>query len=39
MEKGLAYIETTRLWLRPCATDDIDVLHQIWTEPGGRKYL
>ncbi len=39
MKKGLAHIETARLWLRPCTTDDIDVLHQIWTEPGVRKYL
>ena len=39
MKKGLAYIETARLWLRPCTTDDIDRLHHIWTEPGVRKYL
>jgi ribosomal-protein-alanine N-acetyltransferase len=39
MKKGLAHIETARLWLRPCTPGDIDRLHQIWTEPGVRKYL
>lgn len=39
MKGGLPSIETARLRLRPCRQDDIDVLHQIWTDPGVRKYM
>lgn len=39
MQAGLPSLETARLRLRPCRQDDIDVLHQIWTDPGVRKYV
>jgi ribosomal-protein-alanine N-acetyltransferase len=42
LEEGrLSFIEikTERLRIRPLMTDDIDALHQIWTEAGVRKYL
>lgn len=32
-------LETDRLKLRPFTNDDIDGLHQMWTEPAMRKYL
>jgi [ribosomal protein S5]-alanine N-acetyltransferase len=40
-EEGLSFteIKTERLKLRPLTMDDIDALHQIWTDPGVRKYL
>jgi RimJ/RimL family protein N-acetyltransferase len=32
-------IETTRLWLRPFAREDVGVLHRMWTDPDVRRYL
>lgn len=32
-------IETERLWLRPFAPEDIDVLHRIFIDPDVRRYL
>jgi [ribosomal protein S5]-alanine N-acetyltransferase len=32
-------IKTQRLKLRPLTMDDLDALHQIWTDAGVRKYL
>jgi ribosomal-protein-alanine N-acetyltransferase len=32
-------IETTRLRLRPFAAEDLDDLHQLWTDPEVRRYL
>lgn len=32
-------IKTERLKLRPCTMDDVDAIHQIWTDAGVRKYL
>lgn len=32
-------IETERLLLRPFAEDDVDALHQLWTDPAVRRYL
>ncbi len=32
-------IETTRLMLRPFTSDDVDALHQLWIDPGVRKFL
>jgi len=31
--------ETARLTLRPFRPDDLDVLHELWTEAGVRRYL
>ena len=36
---GLPTLETERLILRPWSLDDIDALHQIWTDPQVRRYL
>jgi ribosomal-protein-alanine N-acetyltransferase len=36
---GLPILETERLILRPWSLDDIDALHQIWTDPQVRRYL
>jgi len=36
---GLPTLETERLLLRPWSLDDIDALHQIWTNPQVRRYL
>lgn len=32
-------IQTSRLWLRPFAPEDVDVLHRLWTDPDVRRYL
>ena len=32
-------IHTPRLTLRPCAAEDVDALHRLWTEPSVRRYL
>ena len=32
-------IQTDRLYLRPFADADLDNLHQLWTQPGVRRYL
>jgi RimJ/RimL family protein N-acetyltransferase len=32
-------LQTERLWLRPFAREDIDILHRIWTDPDVRRYL
>ncbi len=32
-------LETARLWLRPFAPEDVDVLHRMWTEPDVRRHL
>lgn len=32
-------IKTKRLFLRPFALADVDEIHQLWIEPGVRKYL
>jgi ribosomal-protein-alanine N-acetyltransferase len=32
-------IETARLRLRPVAMSDLDAIHELWTDPGVRKYL
>src|ERR1035438_3861452 len=34
---GLPTLETERLILRPWSLDDIDALHQIWTDPQVRR--
>jgi [ribosomal protein S5]-alanine N-acetyltransferase len=36
---GLPTLETARLVLRPWSLDDIDALHQIWTDAHVRRYL
>jgi len=36
---GLPTLEIEHLILRPWSLDDIDALHQIWTEPQVRRYL
>ena len=36
---GLPTLETERLILRPWSLDDIDALHQVWTDPQVRRYL
>jgi RimJ/RimL family protein N-acetyltransferase len=36
---GLPTLETERLILRPSSLDDIDALHQVWTDPEVRRYL
>jgi ribosomal-protein-alanine N-acetyltransferase len=32
-------LQTSRLWLRPFAREDVDVLHRMWTDPDVRRYL
>lgn len=32
-------IHTDRLRLRPCCADDLDALHDLWTEAGVRRFL
>jgi len=32
-------LQTARLWLRPFAWEDVDVLHRMWTDPDVRRYL
>jgi ribosomal-protein-alanine N-acetyltransferase len=32
-------LETARLWLRPFTLNDVDDLHQLWTDPDVRRYL
>src|SRR4029434_6665992 len=32
-------IATSRLMMRPFATDDVDELHRLWVDPGVRKFL
>ncbi len=32
-------LATARLQLRPCTNADIEALHNLWTDPGVRKYL
>ena len=32
-------LETKRLWLRPFAPQDTDVLHRLFTDPDVRRYL
>jgi len=32
-------LQTERLWLRPFAREDVDVLHRLWTDPDVRRYL
>jgi len=36
---GLPTLETTRLILRPWSLDDVDALHELWTDPQVRRYL
>jgi len=36
---GLSILETERLILRPWSLDDVDALHQVWTDPLVRRYL
>jgi ribosomal-protein-alanine N-acetyltransferase len=36
---NLPLIETARLRMRPITLDDVDAIHQIWTDAGVRKYL
>jgi [ribosomal protein S5]-alanine N-acetyltransferase len=36
---SLPLITTERLRLRPLTLDDLQAIHQIWTDPGVRKYL
>jgi len=36
---GLPTLETPRVTLRPWSLDDIDALHQMWTDPHVRRYL
>ena len=35
----LPALTTARLVLRPVSLDDVDALHQLWTEPDVRRYL
>lgn len=39
MNNDAVQLTTARLRLRPCNAADIDDLHQLWTDPGVRKYL
>lgn len=39
MDLTVLEIETERLKLRPFRMDDIDAIHEIWTDAGVRKYL
>jgi len=36
---GLPTLETERVTLRPWSLDDIDALHQLWSDPQVRRYL
>lgn len=36
---SLPTLRTERLTLRPFATDDVDSLHELWTDPDVRRYL
>jgi len=36
---GVHEIETARLTLRPLASEDLDAIHRVWTDPEVRRYL
>jgi ribosomal-protein-alanine N-acetyltransferase len=39
MRRPPPIIETARLRLRPCTSDDLDALHRLWTDRRVRRYL